>query len=595
MARGPALLGQGPGPGGLLERQDLGVDVPPLVGLGQELVDRAQVVDVLLDLALVDDVAGDGRRSSLVLEALRGFGRATRTGVVRHAPSSHRSIAAVRATMNPVRGPLGLTIAIVSLWAPRRARSSSSSTTSRRRRRERAPDDSSRRPRRGRARLGADAPDASADVVVPHPKEAGPAPDHYAPCSGLASGYYCADDGPHGFAGPLSDLLFCDDGGIGEATPCDGGCLKLPAPFPDACNPCPGVADGLYCGRDLAGFPAYNADFLIQCQQRQHRPAGRVSPRVRFSREDVGLLSVTAAELGWVRAEHTAPAAQQDAVQPPAERARLRSGPGGAARRRGVARRRRGRPHRHRRRRGARAAGRRAVRGGRRGRRPARGRRARPARAPSAAHPAAVPQGPARRGAGLGAARGLRGRRMGDAPRAREHGDGAAASTRPHGRPGAQGHAHRLQRRSAAGSRRDARRAHAPASGLRPAAPVARGQRPDREARSEDALAGARGPHPPGPVGEPAERGALHVSRRGERRLRRQRQPRRRGRRGRPGSSSARPVRFEIKTGVCRGVQCATVASRATSSRRCGPSATATASAWSSSGPTSASATRRAR
>lgn len=108
--------------------------------------------------------------------------------------------------------------------------------------------------------------DTGGDVLVTHPKEAGPAPDHYAPCSGLASGYYCADDGPHAFAGPSSDLLFCDDGGIGQAFPCDGGCLKLPDPFPDACNPCPGVADGLYCGRDLAGFPAYNADFLIQCQ-----------------------------------------------------------------------------------------------------------------------------------------------------------------------------------------------------------------------------------------------------------------------------------------------------------------------------------------
>jgi hypothetical protein len=108
--------------------------------------------------------------------------------------------------------------------------------------------------------------DVFVDDVVPHPKEAGPAPDHYAPCSGLVSGYYCANDGPHAFAGPSNDLLFCDDGGIGKATPCDGGCLDLPAPFPDACNPCPGVADGVYCGRDLAGFPADNADFLIQCQ-----------------------------------------------------------------------------------------------------------------------------------------------------------------------------------------------------------------------------------------------------------------------------------------------------------------------------------------
>jgi len=96
------------------------------------------------------------------------------------------------------------------------------------------------------------------------PQEAGP--DTYAPCGMLASGYYCARDGLHGYVGSQDNLVYCLDGGIGKVTFCDGGCLPLPAPFPDACNPCPGVADGLYCGRDLVGFPAENADFLIQCQ-----------------------------------------------------------------------------------------------------------------------------------------------------------------------------------------------------------------------------------------------------------------------------------------------------------------------------------------
>ena len=97
-------------------------------------------------------------------------------------------------------------------------------------------------------------------------KDGGPRPDAYAPCMGLINGSYCADDGPHAYAGPLTDLLYCFDAGIGRVTPCDGGCLHLPDPFPDACNPCPGVKNGLYCGRDLVGFPAFNADFLIQCQ-----------------------------------------------------------------------------------------------------------------------------------------------------------------------------------------------------------------------------------------------------------------------------------------------------------------------------------------
>jgi len=112
----------------------------------------------------------------------------------------------------------------------------------------------------------ADAADASAADSAPPTKEAGAAPDHYAPCSGLVNGDYCANDGPTAYAGPSSDLLTCVDGGLEQALGCDGGCLHLPAPFPDACDPCVGVADGHYCGRDLAGFPVDNADFLIQCQ-----------------------------------------------------------------------------------------------------------------------------------------------------------------------------------------------------------------------------------------------------------------------------------------------------------------------------------------
>ncbi len=107
------------------------------------------------------------------------------------------------------------------------------------------------------------APDGDAGSPPP---EAAPPPDHVAPCHGLANGYYCANDGPAAYPGPPSDLLTCNDGGVKAALPCDGGCLHIPDPFPDACNPCPGVKNGLYCGRDLAGFPSYNADFLLQCQ-----------------------------------------------------------------------------------------------------------------------------------------------------------------------------------------------------------------------------------------------------------------------------------------------------------------------------------------
>lgn len=113
---------------------------------------------------------------------------------------------------------------------------------------------------------GADAGQDSSQAADAKTSDAGGGADHYAPCADLANGQYCATDGLHGYAGPASNLVTCADGGIGKVTSCDGGCLPLPAPFPDACNPCPGQPDGYYCGRNLPGFPAENADFLIQCQ-----------------------------------------------------------------------------------------------------------------------------------------------------------------------------------------------------------------------------------------------------------------------------------------------------------------------------------------
>ena len=88
--------------------------------------------------------------------------------------------------------------------------------------------------------------------------------DHYAPCSGLSGGY-CGNNGLNGYAGSPNDLVHCVAGAIASVTYCDGGCLHVISPLPDACNPCVGVSNGIYCGRDLAGFPAMNADLLIQC------------------------------------------------------------------------------------------------------------------------------------------------------------------------------------------------------------------------------------------------------------------------------------------------------------------------------------------
>ena len=87
-----------------------------------------------------------------------------------------------------------------------------------------------------------------------------------AACSGHKSGTYCANDGLHDYGGPPSDLVVCDGGAIASVRACDAGCLAMTNPFPDTCNECNAKPDGLYCGRDFPGFPATNADFLIQCQ-----------------------------------------------------------------------------------------------------------------------------------------------------------------------------------------------------------------------------------------------------------------------------------------------------------------------------------------
>jgi len=101
--------------------------------------------------------------------------------------------------------------------------------------------------------------------------DATPKPDApYAPCKGLADGHYCADDHLVDYAGASTDLVMCEDGGIGVVTPCGAaGCISMIDPFPDTCSQCPTKPDGNYCGRDFPGFPTEDADFLIGCQSGQ--------------------------------------------------------------------------------------------------------------------------------------------------------------------------------------------------------------------------------------------------------------------------------------------------------------------------------------
>ncbi len=118
--------------------------------------------------------------------------------------------------------------------------------------------------------VDATTPDAGPgiDGDVPNDAAAADVPDvEYAPCKGLSSGVYCADDHIKSYRGPLSDLITCDAGAILKVRACgDAGCIAMKDPFPDTCNECPTKPAGTYCGRDFAGFPAANSDILISCQ-----------------------------------------------------------------------------------------------------------------------------------------------------------------------------------------------------------------------------------------------------------------------------------------------------------------------------------------
>jgi hypothetical protein len=113
--------------------------------------------------------------------------------------------------------------------------------------------------------------DVTVDQQVEAESEASPeaaAVDNWNPCFNKSPGYRCGNDGLSDLL-PDADLVYCTDvndaGVIGSITVCEAGCLHVPDPFPDSCNPCAGVANGDYCGRDLSGFNPTNADILVAC------------------------------------------------------------------------------------------------------------------------------------------------------------------------------------------------------------------------------------------------------------------------------------------------------------------------------------------
>lgn len=105
------------------------------------------------------------------------------------------------------------------------------------------------------------ADDGGADVVI----DARPPTQA---CRDASDGQYC---GTHpriaGYEGDRDDLVTCVAGEAMTVKHCASGtgCIRMVEPYPDQCDECTGRADGVYCGRDMPGWQASNANMRVRC------------------------------------------------------------------------------------------------------------------------------------------------------------------------------------------------------------------------------------------------------------------------------------------------------------------------------------------
>lgn len=81
-------------------------------------------------------------------------------------------------------------------------------------------------------------------------------------CKTKSNGFYCGNNGLTVLL-PKEYLVECRDAAA-LVTRCDGGCLGFPATYPDRCDPCPGKANGTYCGSQFK-LGAEDSEFLLSC------------------------------------------------------------------------------------------------------------------------------------------------------------------------------------------------------------------------------------------------------------------------------------------------------------------------------------------
>jgi len=87
-------------------------------------------------------------------------------------------------------------------------------------------------------------------------------------CDGKVDGKYCPGN-QITWPGDKDELVTCKGGKVSSAKLCDKGigCIFMLNGYPDECDQCASkTVDGTYCGRDMAGWEAKNANFRVRCQ-----------------------------------------------------------------------------------------------------------------------------------------------------------------------------------------------------------------------------------------------------------------------------------------------------------------------------------------
>ncbi|MDB4947295.1 MAG: hypothetical protein JWP97_6829 [Labilithrix sp.] len=94
----------------------------------------------------------------------------------------------------------------------------------------------------------------------------GDATTNYDACVGRVDGFYCGGDK---VTWPVrDDLVTCEADKVADVRPCTTGqgCIAMLDGYPDECDECASKADGVYCGRDFAGWHKTNFNQRVRCQ-----------------------------------------------------------------------------------------------------------------------------------------------------------------------------------------------------------------------------------------------------------------------------------------------------------------------------------------